>query len=102
MPHTAPRHRNVHHGAARTPTRTLSVRYQAFVLAASNSMRRSGCFSGRHLILLGFLLAFCVSSLSAQEPPALTLQQAVRIALGKLPPRKAAVAQTRVASAGVR
>ena len=60
--------------------------------------------------LLKFVLAttvalWIVSAASAQqaaEPSALTLQQAVKIALEKNPLRKAALADTRVASADVR
>jgi outer membrane protein len=45
----------------------------------------------------------CVSASAQQEaqPPSLTLQQAVTIALEKNPLRKAAIADTKVASAGV-
>ncbi|HYL12183.1 MAG TPA: TolC family protein [Terriglobales bacterium] len=47
-------------------------------------------------------LASCTAPLFAQEPTALSLQQAVTIALEKNPLRKAAIADTEAASAGVR
>lgn len=56
-------------------------------------------------IVLAMLLALCVPNLvfaqQTHEPSPLTLQQAVNIALGKNPERKAALADTKAASADV-
>lgn len=52
------------------------------------------------LAVMGLLTA--ASAQTATAPPALTLQQAVNIALEKNPLRKVALADTRVASADVR
>jgi outer membrane protein len=57
-------------------------------------------------IVLAMLLALCLPNLvfaqQAQEPSPLTLQQAVNIALEKNPERKAALADTKAASADVK
>jgi outer membrane protein len=55
---------------------------------------------GAALLVVG--LASCCAPVLAQEPSPLTLQQAVTIALEKNPLRKAAIADTEAASAGVR
>ncbi len=62
----------------------------------SRWMFRTMCLA----IALG--LSLTPASLWAQEPSSLTLQQAVTIALEKNPVRKAALADTKVASAGAR
>ncbi len=57
------------------------------------------------LVVLGMLpfwSSVSASSQQATEPSALTLQQAIHVALEKNPLRKAALADTRVASADVR
>jgi hypothetical protein len=66
--------------------------------------RRSAGLKARDRFALGVLafmwLLTAVRAQTATEPPALTLQQAVTIALEKNPLRKVALADTRVASAG--
>jgi outer membrane protein TolC len=56
------------------------------------------------VLSIAALWVSCVSALTQQEaqPPSLTLQQAVTIALEKNPLRKVAIADTKAASAGVR
>ncbi len=56
------------------------------------------------VLSIAALCISCVLALAQQEaqPPSLTLQQAVTIALEKNPLRKVAIADTRAASAGVR
>lgn len=65
-----------------------------------------GVRRGWATVTLGALLAFCAPTLLTAQQAAgsshLTLQQAVNIALERNPERKAALAETRVASADVR
>ncbi|HEV2398883.1 MAG TPA: TolC family protein [Candidatus Sulfotelmatobacter sp.] len=65
----------------------------------STHARRAGLFA---LIALLFSLAERSFSQTAAEPSPLSLQQAATVALEKNPLRKAALADTKVASAGVR
>ena len=77
-------------------------------LYSSTSAISSGLCSALVLIplvvlgMLPFWSAVSASSQQTTEPPALTLQQAIRVALEKNPLRKAALADTRAASADVR
>ncbi len=64
---------------------------------------RSGFFRAFRLAILGVLpLSLSAASQQVSEPSPLNLPQAVRIALEKNPLRKAATADTKAASAGVR
>jgi outer membrane protein len=71
----------------------------------ASSGRRSARLKGLFKALLSVAVAWLsLGAASAQQeaqPSSLTLQQAVNIALGKNPLRKAAMADTKVASAGV-
>jgi outer membrane protein len=67
----------------------------------------SGCWSAELKIsfqakLVTTVLLLLVVAPAQEAPPALTLQQAVKIALEKNPLRKAALADTRASSAGIR
>lgn len=82
----------------------MKALHPAFFLAGFMKLHRVFVRALRTAPLVALLIAFSGPAFSQQaaQPSSLTLQQAVKIALEKNPLRKAAFADTRVASADVR
>ena len=99
------RFRDVHHGQLAEPDSRISLAIYASRLEGSRFMRSlislPALRSGVTLLSLACLWRTAASQ-TAPQPTPITLAQAVNIALEQSPLRKAALADTRVASADVR
>jgi len=104
MQHFAHANSDTSHSAGRARRSRMKVLHQAFFPAGFMKLHRVFVRALRTVPLAALLIGFSVPAFSqpAAESSALSLQQAVKIALEKNPLRKVALADTKVASADVR
>src|SRR5450759_2844455 len=104
MQHFAHANSDASHSAGRARRSRMKVLHQSFFPACFSKLHRVFVRALRTVPLAALLIGFSVPAFSqpAAESSALSLQQAVKIALEKNPLRKVALADTKVASADVR